>query len=146
MYSQLRKSTIMATYTTNCTFLLAAYKGRQQQESQSSPAPAAHRRTGPGSDDLYGQLLENLDFYEADLAGLGTTALPPQSDWWRLKVLTSSCYLRGMRDGCAAHVHARLGGPQDRGTLGGRAEGSRETERPALRQGGRGTLTHQPER
>lgn len=82
MYSQLRKSTIMATYTTNCTFLLAAYKGRQQQESQLSPAPAApgaaaHRRTGPGSDDLYGQLLENLDFYEADLAGLGTTALSP---------------------------------------------------------------------
>lgn len=79
MYSQLRKSTIMATYTTNCTFLLAAYKSRQQQESQLPPAPgaAAHRRTGPGSDDLYGQLLENLDFYEADLAGLGTAALPP---------------------------------------------------------------------
>jgi hypothetical protein len=77
MYSQLRKSTIMAIYTTNCTFLLAAYKSRQQQERQLPPAPtapgaAAHQLTGPGSDDLYGQLLENLDFYEADLAGLGT--------------------------------------------------------------------------
>ena len=89
MYSQLRKSTIMATYTTNCTFLLAAYKGRQQQESQSSPAPAAHRRTGPGSDDLYGQLLENLDFYEADLTGLGTAALS-QSDSGGVKE-TSAC-------------------------------------------------------
>lgn len=105
MYSQLRKSTIMAIYTTNCTFLLAAYKSRQLQERQLPPAPtapsaAAHQLTGPDSDDLYGQLLENLDFYEADLAGLDDCGMAARLTatlaWAALK--TEAHWEAGQRD------------------------------------------------